>query len=810
MENLLSVIENLPNVAVLIYQEKIVFANKCAIEKLEYTFEELKDKSIEDFVPEPFKNVVLDAKNRRVNGEIFEESYFDFPIITKNRLILRCAIFASTIEYKGKSSGLIIALDITEKIILERTIKLVGKVHELASDIKEENRFIQEICKSFAESLEINFSFVAKYEEDKFDFFSHCGIDSLSHEKVLEILNKPDILKKLKLDEIISGKLELEELKSFCVIPIIIEKKLKYAFIIFSSYLNFMDNLNLDLLQKLKATIVANIENIEKENNLLILYKALEISPDWVLITDKKGKIVYANKTVEKLSKYSQEELIGKRPSIFRSGYYDEEFYNKMWKLLQEGNSFSFIVVNKDKEGRLFKLDQTIIPVKTGNEITHFVSVGKDLSIEEKLEVEILTLKYKDVVTGLFNRHGFIIEMQNMINNFKYGEKGILVIIDIYNFSYINNLYTEKVGDEILKEVANFLISINKDSIIGRIGGDEFAIFKKIEHKNIIEYVHSLLEIFKISKFSSYELVLGFNIGASIYPDDTKDLNQLINNATTSLTIAKSKGENKYEFFNKEIATLIKKKKEEKDLIINALENDWFEVFLQPYFVTKNLKLAGFEALLRIKHPTNGILTPYHFIETLEESEFLFDVEKLLIRIVGETLLRWKSTYLNIKPISINLTARSFRNEEIIQYLIKWLKKIKASLLNIELTERLFIDNLDYALNVIKELKKFGVHISLDDFGTGYSSLSYLTEMPVDIIKIDITFIRKIFEDEKTRAIVEVIVSLAKKLGFKTIAEGVESEAQLNFLKDIECDFVQGFLFAKPCPIKEAENYFNL
>ncbi len=809
-DKILSIIKNLPNIAFIIYQEKIVFANKCALEKLEYTEDEILEKSIEDLVSDSLKEKVKKIKERRLKGEIFEEIYFDLPIKTKKNSLLICAMFAYTIEYNGKYSGFVIALDITEKIILERTINLIGKVHELTTKYKKENDFLIEVCRQFKETLDIELSVIIKSpkKNKKLDFLYICGERKFN---VPFMFNKIlyENISLLRKNEIIIKKSEINDFPSFSMIPIKIDKKLSYVIIIFSQFLNFMENLNLELLNKLKVIIKNSIEKINKDTHIEILYNALENSPDCVMITDKYGKIIYANKTVERLSKYSVKQLKGKTINIFISKDYDS-YYKEMWKVITSGKTFSGIAINKDKYGKLYKLEQTVIPVKKGNEISHFVIVGKDLTIEEELKDEIFTLKYKDLTTGLFNRNGFFLEVQNMINNFKFGEKGILVILDIYNFSYINNIYSENVGDEILREIANFLLKINKDAVIGKIGGDDFAIFKKIDGKYIVEYVESLLEILKISKFSSHEIVLGFNIGAAIYPDDSSNLNQLITNATTSLNIAKSKGENTFEFFNEEIAKLILKKKEEKELIVNALENDWFEVFLQPYFYIKDLKLAGFEALLRIRHPERGILTPYYFIDTLEESEYLFDVEKFLIRSVCETLLIWKSKYKNVKPISINLTAKSFKNNDIISYLMKWINKLNEPLLNIELTERLFIENFDFALNIIQKLKKSGVIVSLDDFGTGYSSLSYLTEIPIEIIKIDITFIRKMFEDEKTKAIVEVIISLAKKIGLKTIAEGVETKEQLEYLKKLGCDIAQGYLLGKPCPMKEAENYFNL
>ena len=631
--DLFSVLQEVPNLNFIIYKEKIVYANKSTIEKLGYSKEELLTKSIEELVPEEYRNNVKTIKEKRLKGEQFFQNFLELPILTKNRSLLRCFIFSATIEYEGSPAGLIIAIDITEKYLLEKVIKLMGEVHESGFNIFNEKEFIENVCKKIVENLTIIFSYVVEYKDNKFEAFTSCGKADLKEFEQVSLINRKEYITLLKENKIIRDRANLKNFNSFCAIPIFIENELKYVFVFFSKYVNFMDNLNLELLKKLKDSISINLEKIIKEQTLQILFNALENSPDWVLITDWQGKIIYANKTVERLSKYRKEELIGKTPSILKSGYYDDEFYKKMWSTLLSGEPFSCVILNKDKEGGFFKVEHLIIPVKIDEKVKYFVAVGKDLSREEKLEGEIFNLKYKDLLTNLLNRYGFSLELQNVINKFPAKEKGLLILIDIHNFSYINNIYSEKIGDEILREVGELLQKISGEAIVGRIGGDEFAIFKKIKiTETAIDYVKSLIEIFKISRFSSIETVVGVNIGAIIYPDDAADYRQLINNARTSLNIAKSKGENQYEFFNKEIENLIIKKNKERELIIEAIENNLFEIYLQPYFYTNDLKLAGFEALLRINHPKRGILTPYHFIETLEDSEYLFEVEKFLLK----------------------------------------------------------------------------------------------------------------------------------------------------------------------------------
>jgi diguanylate cyclase (GGDEF)-like protein/PAS domain S-box-containing protein len=513
------------------------------------------------------------------------------------------------------------------------------------------------------------------------------------------------------------------------------------------------------------------------------------------------------NKTVEKLTGYTREELIGNNPNVLKSGYYDRDFYDKMWASLRSGEPFGCVIINKDKYGNLFKVEHLIIPVKVRDEISHFVALGKDMSREEKLEGEVYKLKFHDVLTGVLNRYGFIFEIGNKIKSISEKESGLLVIIDICNFSHINKIFSEDVGNSILIEVARLLENTNPGSIIARTGGDEFSFFVTMEEDNIIKFIISIIDLFRISKFSSNNISVAVNIGVAIYPRDTTDINELINNAKSSLNIAKKAGENRFALFNQEIEKRIKSEREVTELIISALENDWFEVYLQPYFFTNDLSLAGFEALLRIKHPERGVLTPFHFIDVLEESEFIFEVEKRIINKLSMVIRSWMKKNYSCKPISFNMTGKSFKNENIIEHLKTTVKALPREMLNLEITERLLLEDPEYSKNIIKDLQDYGIKISLDDFGTGYSSLSYITEIPVDYLKIDISFVRKLLQSQKTYAIVETIINLSKKLDMATIAEGVETKEQYKELKKLGCNIVQGFLFAKPCPISEAEKY---
>jgi diguanylate cyclase (GGDEF)-like protein len=461
--------------------------------------------------------------------------------------------------------------------------------------------------------------------------------------------------------------------------------------------------------------------------------------------------------------------------------------------------------LNKRKDGKSFKIQYSIIPVQAKEEIKNFVAIGIDTSREEELEEEVFRLKFHDSLTGIYNRYGIKFEMHKLIQKLKKDYIGVASILDVTSFSQINTIFSHDIGDQILMEISNLLKNNFPESSIGRIGGDKFLVFRIIKQDELFDFINKFIPLFKSKRFSDMHLSLGINIGISVFPNDAKDMEELLINANSALKIAKSRGRNNVKIFDIKISKNMEEINKKMDLIVEAYENDWFEIFLQPYFDVKNINLAGFESLLRIRHPEKGIIPPGFFINTLEKSELLFEIEKRTIQKVARIMEEWKKKSYIVKPVSINITAKSFAQSNTIEAL----KKYANGNMNIEIIERILVDNKDYTQKVLKELKKFNIKCFLDDFGTGYSSLSYITTMPIDTIKIDISFIRKFLEDKKTYAIVESIISLSKKLGMKTVAEGVENESQFKELKKLNCDTVQGYLFAKPVPYRQAEKWLK-
>ena len=536
----------------------------------------------------------------------------------------------------------------------------------------------------------------------------------------------------------------------------------------------------------------------------MLLKNAVEKSDEWLLITDKNGNIEYVNEYVSKLTGYSKEELIGGNPRIFKSGYQPEKFYEKLWKTILSDKEFEAVFINRKKNGELFYIDEKIIPVKLPDGELKFVSIGRDITKERQLLEENEKLRFYDILTETYNFNGFSIQVDDyLIKN--PGNISALIIIDVANFSYINKTYSVEVGDKLLKEIAKTLKRYLKGyDIVGRIGGDEFGIFvKNLKNKEdlfvIVERLKKILDKGTIFKVDDISINVQFHGGIAVYPDDGQDFKQLFQNASISLKDAKEEGINQIKLFNKNIEKKIKLKILIEDLIHKATEENLFVFHYQPYFDSITKEIKGFEALVRIKDHDGKIHYPNEFIDLLEKSIYLDDFRNWALKEVSEKIKEWK------KPISINISARTFKNTDFPLEVIKYAKELPASLI-LEITERIYMDEPEKSEKIIRDLKKCkNIKIAIDDFGTGYSSLSYLKDISADILKIDISFVRAMIKDKKAKAVVEAIITLAKALGMKTLAEGVETEVQYNILKKMGVDYIQGFYFAKPLPEEEIE-----
>ncbi|WP_459893844.1 putative bifunctional diguanylate cyclase/phosphodiesterase [Hydrogenobaculum acidophilum] len=400
------------------------------------------------------------------------------------------------------------------------------------------------------------------------------------------------------------------------------------------------------------------------------------------------------------------------------------------------------------------------------------------------------------------------------------GKIGAFILADIYGFTYINDVYGFDIGDELLKAVGKILKDIFRPTdVIGRVASDTFGIILTDlkDKEDVILLLDRLKEAFeKPININGNVISVAMQIGIAIFPENGKSAKEVYKNADISLAKAKKGTEWSYVFFSEDLNSKASQFLLYKTHLEKAFEKEEFVIHYQPYFDTKTLDVVGFEALARWKSQELGFVPPVHFIPILEESGLISKLENWLIHKACkdlDTLSEALGNYREIPPISINISPISFKNENVYEKVVNIVSnynKIKVSTsmprnscINIEITESLFLENLETALSTLEKFKLSNFKISIDDFGTGYSSFSYLKDLPIDYLKIDMSFVRHILDDKKSKSIVKTIIELAHNLDMKTIAEGVETKEQFEVLKSLGCDIIQGFLLAKPMPIDE-------
>ena len=736
------------HMGILIYKDKIVFCDNYAKNLLEGD-KEIYDLSPIDLFPEFLRPNIKKTIKDRLNGKQFSKYYsLELPSLKNNRKYVE--FYGYTILYEGEFAGFVIILDKTKFFKHKKMLEIVKNVNSiLLKQIFNKQILLDEI---------------------------------ITH------IKKTSYFKNVFL-----SNTEIKEKKFLSL-------KITDEFLVFEAkYNDDFDELCTDTLKEIQKNIQKAINDINKNLTLMILKQALEQSFQWVLITDENGKIIYVNDAVSRISGYSKKELLGKSPSIFKSGKHDESIYKQLWVNILNNKIYETTFKNKNKNNQIFYLKNKILPVNLPNNKKYFVSMGIDITFQKHLEDKIIDIKFKDKITDLYNRNGFILTGSEKLNS--ANKKYILAIFDIKDFRAINAIKGNKFGDELLEQFSILLkIFFHKNSLIGRIGNDEFAVLTEIKDVNKFEEkIKTFIKIIKKLEIQSFKISL--NIGIAIFPDDDKEIENLIEKALTALEYAKKEGEYTYVFYNKNLSNNLQKNIQIKILINKALKEDNFICYFQPYVSSKDFKISSAESLIRIKNE-NHIIFPSKFIDYAEKSALIKEIEFLMAQ-KAVSILKESSI-----PLSFNISAISIKDSNHLSKLIK-LTKPYAEKIIVEITERELIFNTQEIIKKFDHLKNLGYKLAIDDFGTGYSSFSYIKNIPLDFLKIDISFIENIEKCKKDLAITDAIINFSKKLGIKTIAEGIETKRQAEILQKLGCDYLQGYYFYKPMRFEKLKKYIK-
>jgi diguanylate cyclase (GGDEF)-like protein/PAS domain S-box-containing protein len=821
---------------VFIFQEegKIVFANKRFTEILGYSsVDEILDKSILDFIPNDLSNLeeIKDNIRRRTQGEVFSVELKNHLFLSKTKAYIPVSTFAYTIEYNGKSSGFVLVFDKTQEISYQKLFFALSQINKLIVRAESEEELLREICDILVDQVGYTFCAVgyidnstklfiqkytrAKIKEIKEDLKNRImgidpstpqGLGSISqayHTKKIVIIE--DVLKKTHMSYWQDFYSQFN-IHSVCSIPLTQNNQVKYILYLNDTIPNSFSKDYFHLLEQVQLDLSFTLDRFEEQKFAQMTQLAIDSGFEFVIITDENFNIIYVNDKALSISEYTKEELIGAHHSIFSSKTHTKEFVKHFYETLKKGLPYSSFMKYQSKSGKIGDFYVNIIPFKQDGKITNYISIGKQIDEKDTIE-QLEKILYTDLITNLPNYRSF----QENLNRFleevlPENTLGAVVIINPISFSSINQAFGFEKGNEILRLIGERLKkSLNSYDIIAKLESDRFGVIIKDLKKedDLLVIVYNLLSnLSKPYTVENENISLSFNTGLSLIPEDGTTANELLDKANAALQDAREKGESQIGFFRKEIEEEALKKLKLKDDLELAVLNKEFVSFYQPY-VDKNKHIRGAEALMRwIKD--NKIVPPLEFIEFLETTNLIIDAENQLIDSVLKNLKIIQERKKNI-PISINLSGSSLKQINLVQSLSSILNyyQINPQSLKIEILERIFFKDFTYIKNLIEELKKLGVRFSIDDFGTNYSSLSYLSELDVSFLKIDISFVRKIQTDSKTKNIVSAVIYLAHALGIETIAEGVETIEQFEILKELGCDYFQGYLFFKPMPKEE-------
>lgn len=547
------------------------------------------------------------------------------------------------------------------------------------------------------------------------------------------------------------------------------------------------------------------------EEQMRKLSTAVDQAADSIIITDLDGRIDYVNSAFVKLTGYRREEAIGQTPSLLKSGEHDDDYYRKLWGTIRSGEPFRDVLVNRRKTGEIYYEEKVITPLKDpSGKVTHFISTGSDITDRMRTQERLRYIAQHDLLTGLPNRFVFNDRAGQSIEVAKREELQLPVMfLDLDRFKLINDTFGHRVGDLFLSEVGKRVKELLRASdSLARLGGDEFGIILQPGDDAAVagRVAAKISEAFEQPfVVDGQEMVSGVSIGIALYPEDGDNVDLLLRNADKAMYDGKRRKGGKYRFYTADQHDRADHRLKMEMALRQALVNDEFELVYQPQVSLDGRAVVAAEALLRWRHPDFGMVSPMEFVPILEDTGLIVEVGEWVLRTACQQVKQWREEFdpairvaVNVSPVQLSSRAMVLEVDRVLQEV-----GLPAEALELEVTESSLLDDEVQATTTLREIDALGVSLAMDDFGTGFSSLSYLRKLPVNLLKIDRSFISDCTSDPDAAGLVRAIIAMGLALGMDVLAEGVETETQLAFLKAEGCHMVQGYLISPPVVAQE-------
>ncbi len=552
-------------------------------------------------------------------------------------------------------------------------------------------------------------------------------------------------------------------------------------------------------------------ERQHMQEKLHLAATVFESTAEGVLITDTRQRIHAVNRAFSEITGYSEAEAIGHTPRLLASGQHDSAFYAAMWHQLTAEGHWQGEIYNRRKNGDIYPSWLTISAVRNKDDlITHFVAVFADISSLKHAQARLDYQAHHDPLTGLPNRTLFENRLQTaLLHSEESGSLGAVLFLDLDRFKHINDSLGHPVGDLLLKGIAQRLKEHLRDiDTVARLGGDEFIVLLPglLQPSDAVSIANKLLACFSAPfQAGEHEFFISSSIGCSLFPTDGTDVATLVKNADAAMYRSKAKGRNRVESYTRDLTSQASERIALEQELRRALDRNELSLSFQPKTSLQTNSMVGAEALIRWSHPTFGEVPPEHFIPLAEENGMILQIGDWVIEQACLQMHAWRKTHKPFGPLSVNLAGAQLRQPHLVTRIEQLLADngLEPGCLQLEITENFIMSQTQEALAVLHKLKKLGVQLAIDDFGTGYSSLSYLKRLPLDILKIDQSFVRGLPEDTHDAAIVRAIIALGRSMQLTVIAEGVENSEQQQFLAAEGCEQMQGYIVSLPLPPEE-------